>query len=130
MVNKAVKSNTCKEPLSRKKEISIRKSSGSTKKVNIKLKVGVSTNVAIDVSVKMRNNSKVSTWAEAHFKCPNPTCDLVVSRYRTLFDHFADKCKFSGYETFQWWCDSCNIPRFWLGGSDLVRHRQVSQAGR
>ena len=127
MVNKVIKPNTCKESLSKKKGITIRKSSCSTKKANINLKVGISTNseVAIDVSVKFRNNSKVSTWAEAHFKCPNPKCDLVVSRYRTLFDHFADKCRLSGYESFQWWCDSCEIPRYWLGGSDLVRHKQV-----
>ena len=127
MVNKVTKPKTCKESLSKKKGISIRKTSCSTKKANINLKVDISTNseVAIDVSVKFRNNKKVSTWAEAHFKCPNPDCLLTVSRYRTLFDHFADKCKFSGYESFQWWCNDCQIPRYWLGGSDLVRHKQV-----
>ena len=77
MVNKTVKPNTCKESLPRKKVMSIRKSSSSTKKMNVKLKVGISSSsdVAVDVSVKIRNNSKVSTFAEAHFKCPNPKCD-------------------------------------------------------
>ena len=127
MVNKVTKPNTCKESLSKKKGVSVRKSSCSTKKANINLKVDISTNseVAVDVSVKFRNYKKVSTWAEAHFKCPNPECLLTVSRYRTLFDHFADKCRFSGYESFQWWCSDCQIPRYWLGGSDLVRHKQV-----
>ena len=127
MVNKVIKPKICKEILSKKKEISLRKSSCSTKKVKINMQVDISTNseVAIDVAVKFRNNKKVSTWSEATFECPNPDCDLTVGRYRTLFDHFADKCKYSGFENFQWWCQTCQIPRYWVGGSDLVRHMQV-----
>ena len=30
----------------------------------------------------------------------------------------------AGYKRFRWWCDTCVIPRYWLMGSDLVRHRQ------
>ena len=126
MVNKTIKPNTCKESLPKKKVVSIRKSTSSTKKMDVKLKVGFSSSseIAVDVSVKIRK-SKVITFAEAHFKCPNPKCNYVISRYRNLFDHFADHCRPSGFERFRWWCDTCQIPRFWLMGSDLVRHRQV-----
>ena len=128
MVNKVIKPNTCKE-LTKKNGVSIRNSTSSakSKKANINLKVNVSNNseVALDVSFKFRNIKKVSTWAEAVFKCPNPDCLLTVSRYRNLFDHFADKCGYRGFEKCQWWCSDCRIPRYWLGGSDLIRHKQV-----
>ena len=127
MVNKVIKPNTCKE-LTKKNGVSIRNSTSSAKslKSNINLKVNVSNNseVAVDVSFKFKNIKKVSLWAEASFKCPNPKCSLTVHRYRNLFNHFADKCGYLGFEKFQWWCSDCRIPRFWVGGSDLIRHKQ------
>ena len=125
MVNKVIKPKNCKESLSKKKEISHRKSSCSTKKVKINLQVDVSANSDVAVSVKFRNNTKMTTWSEAAFDCPNPDCDLTVKRYRNLFNHFADKCRWSGFEDFEWWCSTCKIPRYWVGGSDLVRHMQT-----
>ena len=119
-----IKPKNCKERLSKKKEISHRKSSKSTKNVKINLKVDVSVNSDVAVMVKFRNNTKRTTWSEAAFECPNPDCPLIVKRYRNLFNHFADKCEWNGYEDFEWWCSTCDIPRYWAGGSELVRHMQ------
>ena len=60
----------------KKKVVSIRKSTNSTKKLDVKLKVGYasSSEIAVNVSVKIRI-SKVITFAEAHFNCPNPECN-------------------------------------------------------
>ena len=127
MVNKVIKSNACKE-LTKKNGISIRNSTSSAKslKSNINLKVNVSNDsaLALDVSVKFKNIKKVSLWSDESFECPNPKCGLTVHRYRNLFNHFADKCGFLGYKQFHWWCSDCRIPRFWVGGSDLIKHRQ------
>ena len=126
MANRTIKPNTRKEPLSKKKVVSIRKTTKSTKKLDVQLKVSCASGseTTVDVSLKIRK-SKVITFAEAHFDCPSPNCNYVISRYRNLFDHFADHCQPEGFERFRWWCDTCQIPRFWLMGSDLVRHRQV-----
>ena len=119
-----IKPKNCKERLSKKKEISHRKSSKSTKNVKINLKVDASVNSDIAVMVKFRNNTRRTTWSEAAFECPNPDCPLIVKRYRNLFNHFSDKCEWAGYEDFEWWCSTCAIPRYWAGGSELVRHMQ------
>ena len=103
MVNKVTKSNSCKE-LTKKNGISIRHSTSSAKslKSNINLKVNVSNDsaLALDVSVKFKNIKKVSLWSDESFECPNPKCSLTVHRYRNLFNHFADKCGYLGYEQF------------------------------
>ena len=126
MANRTIKPNARKESLSKKKVVSIRKTTKSTKKLDVQLKVSCASGseTTVGVSLKIRK-SKVITNAEAHFNCPTPTCNSVISRYRNLFDHFADHCQPEGFERFRWWCDTCQIPRFWLMGSDLVRHRQV-----
>ena len=104
---------TCKETLSKKKAVSVRKSAPSavgksrpkceTKKLVNKLKAvcAVSSETTVDVTSKMRK-SKVITYAEARFKCPTPTCKYVVSRYQNLFDHFSDHYRPEGFERFRW----------------------------
>ena len=107
MVNMVIKSKACKE-FTKKNGISLRNSNSSAKslKSNINLKVSVSKDsaVALDVSVKYKNIKKVSLWSDESFLCPNPECEIIVHRYRNLFNHFADKCRFLGYQQFHWWC--------------------------
>ena len=81
MANKTIKPNTRKEPLSKKKVVSIRKTTKSTKKLDAQLKVSStsSSETTVDVSLKIRK-SKVITFAEACFNCPSPKCNYVVSR--------------------------------------------------
>ena len=100
MVNMVIKSKACKE-FTKKNGISLRNSNSSAKslKSNINLKVSVSKDsaVALDVSVKyknIKNIKKGSLWSDESFLCPNPECEIVVHRYRNLFNHFADKCRF------------------------------------
>ena len=45
-----------------------------------------------------------------------------------MFLHFGRVCKPEGCENFGWWCDVCKIPRFWLKGTDLVRHKKEMHA--
>ena len=98
---------------------------GDIRKLDTKLKAvdAIRSESIIDVTKKVRK-FKVVTNAEARFNCPSADCDHVVIRYRNLFDHFADVCKPEGYKTFRWWCRKCEIPRYWMNGSDLVRHVQ------
>ena len=76
-------------------------------------------------ALKKKKKVKVGTHAETNFDCPNPECKAVLTRYRTLFDHFASaSCQPKDWEKFGWWCNECEMPRFWLNGTDLVRHKQ------
>ena len=102
------------------------------KKLDAKLKaitntesVIVPSGTTLDVSEKVRKR-KVDTHSEARFPCPIKGCKQKspIIRYRTLFDHFADCCQPDGFESFRWWCDICKVPRYWLMGTDLVRHKQ------
>ena len=94
MANRTIKPNARKESLSKKKVVSIRKTTKSMKKLDVQLKVSCASGseTTVGVSLKIRK-SKVITNAEAHFYCPTPTCNYVISRYRNLFDHFADHCQ-------------------------------------
>ena len=67
---------------------------------------------------------KVDTHSDDKFPCPTTGCTSHIIRYRTLFEHFGLNCEPEGWERFQFWCDLCDIPRFWLKGTDLVRHKQ------
>ena len=112
-----------------KKTMSVRQQSGRVGKVGLKgdirkLDTKLKTVDAIRSESIIDVTKKVVTNAEACFNCPSADCDHVVIRYRNLFDHFSDHCKPEGYQTFRWWCDKCEIPRYWLMGSDLVRHGQ------
>ena len=97
------------------------------KKLEVKLKavVDIESVTTIDVTEKVRKK-KVDTHSEARFRCPIIGCKQKgpIIRYRTLFDHFADCCKPEGYQNFRWWCNKCAVPRYWLMGTDLVRHGQ------
>ena len=130
MVNMFIKSKACKE-FTKKNGPGLKKSKSSTKslKSNIDLKVSVAkgSEVAVDVSVKYKNNQKNkkgSLWSDESFLCPNPECGIVVHRYRNLFNHFSDKCQPLGFQHFRWWCSGCSIPRFWVGAADLIKHKQ------
>ena len=80
----------------------------------------------IDVmsGVKKKKKVKIGTFSEVDFECPSVNCEVVLPRYRAMFLHFESVCKPEGWKDFRWWCDVCEIPRFWLFGTDLVRHKQ------
>ena len=130
MVNSIIKSKAYKE-FTKKSGSGLKKSKGSAKslKSNIDLKVRCSkgSEVAVDVSVEIKNNQKKkkgSLWSDESFLCPNPRCEIVVHRYRNLFNHFSDKCQLLDFQHFRWWCSECSVPRFWVGGADLIKHKQ------
>ena len=83
-------------------------------------------NGCIDVmnGLKKKKKVKIGTHSEEDFDCPSDNCKVVLPRYRAMFLHFGSVCKPEGWENFHWWCDVCDIPRFWLNGTDLVRHKQ------
>ena len=85
----------------------------------------VPSGTTLDVSGKVRKK-KVYTHSEARYSCPIKGCKQKspIFRYRTLFHHFADSCQPDGFEKFRWWCNICKVPRYWLMGTDLVRHKQ------
>ena len=42
-----------------------------------------------------------------------------------MFTHFGDVCRSSDADNLGWWCDLCQIPKYWKDGTDLIRHKQV-----
>ena len=86
----------------------------------------ISSDITVEVleSVLAMRKKKIGTHSEAKFACPTTDCASNIVRYRTLFEHFGTTCQPEGWERFRFWCDLCEIPRFWLKGTDIVRHKQ------
>ena len=76
-------------------------------------------------TVKTGPKAKIGTHAEEKFTCRTAECNIQLPRYRPMFKHFGKVCRRDDWETLGFWCNLCQIPKFWAKGTDLVRHKQV-----
>ena len=76
-------------------------------------------------TVKSGPKKKIGTHSEERFTCVTVGCIIQLPRYRPMFTHFGKVCRRDDWETLGFWCNLCQIPRFWSKGTDLVRHKQV-----
>ena len=76
-------------------------------------------------AVRNSPKKKIGTHSEERFTCTTVDCIIELPRYRPMFIHFGKVCRRDDWDTLGWWCDLCQIPRFWSKGTDLVRHKQV-----
>ena len=100
------------------------KDGGVGKPKVVKKKKKTASKVAKTLKAVVVAKPKVGTHSEEKFICPTVGCNRQLPRYRDMFTHFKNVCRRSDGDKLGWWCDLCQIPRYWKDGTDLIRHKQ------
>ena len=98
---------------------------GGVVKPKVAKKKKTAVKVAKTVEAVVVAKPKVGTNSEEKFICPTVGCNRQLPRYQDMFTHFMDVCRPSDADKLGWWCDLCQIPRYWKDGSHLICHKQV-----
>ena len=87
-----------------------------------KPKVSIKKKTALNAvkTVNTGHKAKIGTHAEEKFTCPTAGCKIQLPRYRAMFAHFGKVCRRGDFKTLSFWCNLCQIPKFWDKGTDLV----------
>ena len=71
-------------------------------------------------TVKSGPKKKIGTHSEERFTCVTVGCIIQLPRYRPMFKHFGKVCRCGDFEILSFWCNLCQIPKFWDKETDLV----------